>query len=518
MLFAACVVVCKKKQQHFLDLPLKTGAEQSQKHSASEYRPNFKPTLGLATAVSIVVGGVIGSGIFKKPAAMAQELDSPELLLAVWLVAGILTLFGALTNAEIAGMISETGGQYVFFREMYGKFFSYLYGWSMFAVVQTASIASITYVFAEAADTFLHLPHLSASAEKFSIHLPFIGDIFPLKDIGIKLLTSGAILLLSAVNYIGAVFGGAVQMLFTSLKVAALAAIIALAFFSGTGSAANYISAGTSSVMPQGWALAGAVVAALSGAFWAFDGWNNITYIAGETREPQRNIPRSLFAGMAIIIVVYMLINLAYLYILPVNVMAQSGLVAVDVIAAILGKISPQYAALATGIIAFCIMISTFGTSNGTILATARIYFAMSLDGLFFKSTGKLHNKFRTPANALAIQAVWSCVLTFSGTFDTLTDTLIFVSWLFYMLGALGVFILRKKMPDVPRPYRVWGYPAVPAIFVIFAAAFVIMTLYNDTANYLSGNAPIINSAFGLALVGLGVPFYAYFTRKHRSE
>lgn len=497
---------------------MKTEAEQPQRQKAGEYRPNLKPTLGLATAVSIVVGGVIGSGIFKKPAAMAQELGSPELLLGVWLVAGIITLFGALTNAEIASMISETGGQYVFFREMYGKFFSYLYGWSMFAVVQTASIASITYVFAEAADTFLHLPHLSASAESFTVHLPFIGDIFPFKDIGIKLLTSGAILLLSAVNYIGAAFGGAVQMFFTSLKVAALAAIVALAFFSGAGSAANYFSANTPSVVPQGWALAGAIVAALSGAFWAFDGWNNITYIAGETREPQRNIPRSLFAGMAIILAVYMLINLAYLYILPINEMANSSLVAVDAVKAILGGISPKYAALATGIIAFCIMISTFGTSNGTILVSARVYFAMSRDGLFFRSQGKLHEKFRTPANALAAQAVWSCVLTFSGTFDTLTDTLIFVSWMFYMLGAFGVFILRKKIPDAPRPYRVWGYPAVPAIFVIFASTFVIMTLYNDTVNYLSGKAPIINSVFGLALVALGVPFYVFFTRKNSTE
>lgn len=447
---------------------------------------------------------------------MAEQLGSPEMLLGVWILAGVLTLFGALTNAEIAGMISATGGQYVFFQEMYGKFFSYLYGWSMFAVVQTASIASITYVFSEAADSFLHLPHLSSSAEAFSIHLPFIGAIQPLQNIGIKLVTVGAILLLSAVNYIGVAFGGAVQTLFTALKVAALAGIVALAFFSGGGSAANYVT--SVATAPQGWALAGAVVAALSGAFWAFDGWNNITYIAGEVRDPQRNIPRSLMVGMAIIIAVYLLVNLAYLYILPVETMAKSGLVAVDVVAAVLGGINPGYAALATGIIAFCIMISTFGTSNGTILASARLYFAMSRDRLFFRSHGELHRKFRTPGNALIAQAIWSCILVFSGTFDTLTDMLVFVSWLFYTMGAVGVFILRKKMPDVPRPYRVWGYPMIPAIFVIFAAAFVIFTVYSDIDNYLSGKSAIINSVFGLVLVAFGIPFYMYFTRKSVAE
>lgn len=484
--------------------------------STSDRHAGFVPTLGLITTISIVVGGVIGSGIFKKPAVMAEQLGSPEMLLGVWILAGILTLFGALTNAEIAGMISATGGQYVFFKEMYGKFFSYIYGWSMFAVVQTASIASITYVFSEAADSFIHLPHLSPSAEAFSIHLPFIGAIQPLQNIGVKLVTVAAILLLSAVNYIGVAFGGAVQTLFTALKVAALVGIVALAFFSGGGSAANYVTDMASA--PQGWALAGAVVAALSGAFWAFDGWNNITYIAGEVRDPQRNIPRSLMVGMAIIIAVYLLVNLAYLYILPVETMAKSGLVAVDVVAVVLGGMNPGYAALAAGIIAFCIMISTFGTSNGTILASARLYFAMSRDRLFFRSHGELHRKFRTPGNALIVQAVWSCILVFSGTFDTLTDMLIFVSWLFYTMGAAGVFILRKKMPDVPRPYRVWGYPVIPAIFVIFAAAFVVLTVYSDIDNYLTGKSAIINSVFGLVLVALGIPFYMYFTRESAAE
>ncbi len=471
----------------------------------------FSPTLGLTTTISIVVGGIIGSGIFKKPATMAHDLGSPELLLGVWVLAGLLTLFGALTNAEIAGMITATGGQYVFFREMYGKFFSFLYGWSMFAVVQTASIASITYIFSESADKIVALPHLSSAAEAIKFHLPFIGDISPLKDFGIKILTVSAILILSAANYIGVIFGGAIQTIFTVLKIIALIVIIGLAFQFDGGSLSNYTAETT--IVPHGFALGAAIVSALSGAFWAFDGWNNITYIAGEVRNPQRNIPRSLFLGMAITIVVYLTVNLAYLYVLPANKMASSSLVAVDVVATALGGTTAENMTIAITVIALCIMISTFGTSNGTILVSSRVYFAMARDRLFFRSQGRLHPKFRTPGNALALQAVWSCVLVFSGTFDTLTDMLIFVSWLFYLMGAAGVFVLRKKMPDVPRPYRVWGYPFVPAIFVIFASAFVITTLYTDIMQYLSGASPIINSVFGLALVILGTPFYFYFTK-----
>ena len=483
---------------------------------------DFTPTLGYITTVSIVVGGVIGSGIFKKPASMALQLGSPELMLFVWILAGVLTLFGALTNAEVAGMISETGGQYAFFREMYGNFTAYLYGWSMFSVVQTASIASITYIFSDSVNALYPLPHLSAHAETFSFTIPFIGAIFPLKDIGVKLVTVAAILLLTGINYRGVALGGRVQVLFTALKVAALFLVVILAFVMGTGSINNFstdmILPNGASAVPEGWALVSAIVMALSGAFWAYDGWNNITYIAGEVKDPSRTIPKSLFTGMMIIIAVYVLINLAYLLIMPVQEMSQSSLVAVDVMKKLFDSISPGMASLASGFIAAAIMISTFGTSNGTILVSSRVYYAMAKEKLFFSSLGKIHEDYKTPGNALLIQGIWSSILVFSGTFDTLTDMLIFVSWVFYAMGAAGIFILRKSRPEAPRPYKVWGYPYVPAIFVIFATGFVLYTLYNDISMYIAGTTPIINSVFGIFLVALGIPFYLYFRKAQHTQ
>jgi APA family basic amino acid/polyamine antiporter len=323
--------------------------------------------------------------------------------------------------------------------------------------------------------------------------------------------------LLTAINYRGVALGGKVQLVFTTLKVAALGFIVLCAFAIGNGSFANFsidsINTNGSSAIPQGWDLLSAIVMALSGAFWAYDGWNNITYIAGEVKNPSKNIPKALFIGMMIIITVYVLINVAYLYIMPVQSMASSQLVAVDITKLIITSLNPSLAYLATGFVAIAIMISTFGTSNGTILVSSRVYYAMSKQGLFFPSLGKIHPTFKTPANALIIQGIWSSILVFSGTFDTLTDMLIFVSWIFYALGAFGIFILRKKMPDAPRPYKVWGYPFIPAIFTLFAFVFVVYTVYNDIDMYNKGINPVINSVFGLFLVAIGIPFYVYFQR-----
>ncbi len=483
--------------------------------STPAQKVGFIPTLGLFTTVSIVVGAVIGSGIFKKSAPMAMQLGSPELLIGVWALAGILTLFGALTNAEVAGMISATGGQYIFFREMYGKFTAYLYGWAMFSVVQSGSIASISYIFSASADTFIPLPHLSPAIEAMKLHIPFIGDIFPFADIGVKALTVAVILILSLINYRGVALGGAVQVVFTVLKVVALAIIVVLAFTAGGGSAVNLVQDAATGT-PTGIGMLGAIMAALTGAFWAYDGWNSITYIAGEVKNPQHTIPRSLFLGMLVIISVYIVVNLAYIYVMPIDVMAKSGFLAVDVAKIIFTNINPALAAIGAGFIAAAIMISTFGTSNSTILASARLYYAMSREKMFFKSLGEIHPRYRTPGTALLIQAVWSSVLVFSGTFDTLTDMLIFVSWVFYAMGAAGVFILRKKMPDAPRPYKVWGYPYIPLLFVTFASAFVIITLYTDIQAYVNNQTAIINSVFGILLVALGIPFYIYFERKKK--
>ena len=464
------------------------------------------PRLGYYTSLSIVVGAVIGSGIFKKPALMAQQLGSAEWLIAVWVITGIVTLFGALTNAEVAGMISATGGQYVFFQKMYGRLTAYLYGWAIFAVIQTGSIAAIAYIFAQYLGYFIPMPHLSQAWEHWAIHIPLIGDIFPFNDIGTKLMTIGCITLLTYINYLGVLFGGAVQSIFTTLKVLAIGFLVLLSFTSGGGAVSHFSeSMPTQTISNIG--LLGAIVAAMSGAFWAYDGWNNITYIAGEIREPQKNIPRALFAGTVIVIITYVLVNLAYIFVLPIQEMAQSNLVAADVANHALGSWGGAFVAIA-------VIISTFGTTNGTLLASARVYYAMAKDKLFFKKLGDIHPRYLTPAPSLWVQCAWASLLVLTGTFDTLTDMLIFVSWIFYALGAYGVFVLRKKMPDAPRPYKVWGYPYIPAIFVAFASVYVVWTLVDDIRNFASGATTIINSVAGLALVALGIPLYFWWNRK----
>src|SRR5437867_3318065 len=272
-------------------------------------RPNpegLVPSLGLFTTTMIVMGGVIGSGIFRKPGVMASEVGSPELLLFVWLLAGIITLFGALTNAEIAALIPETGGQYVYFERIYGPFVAYLYGWAAFVVIQTASITAVAYVFAEYATEFLKLPEFSGSLASLTFHLPFIGDIMPLREIGIKALAALLITALTVINCIGVRLGGAVQNAFTVAKVAAMLLLVLGAFLLPTGGKAANLLANHPSFHREGLALWAAVAAALQGAFWAYDGWNKITYIAGEVKNPQRNIPRSLFLGMAFVTVLYL--------------------------------------------------------------------------------------------------------------------------------------------------------------------------------------------------------------------
>ncbi|MGA2297921.1 MAG: amino acid permease [FCB group bacterium] len=467
--------------------------------------------IGLFMTIAIVIGAMIGSGIFKKPALMASQLGSPELLLCIWVVAGIITLFGALTNAEVAGIISETGGQYIYFQKMYGNFTAYLYGWAMLAVIQNGSIASISYIFAEYSQYFFLLPKFSKGIEQSVVlHIPFIGNIFFLENIGVKLLTICVILFLSGVNYLGVIFGGRVANVFTSMKVLAILTLVVLGFAIGNGSFDNFWK--DSPVMNHtGVGIFAGIIAALSGAFWAYDGWNNITYVAGEVKNPRRNIPLGLIIGTSIVIVVYVLINLAYLYILPVDKMSGSQLVASDVAKMVLGP-------LGGGFVAAAVMISTFGTSNSTIMVSARVYYAMSGEKVFYPKIGNIHPKYATPGNALILQAVWSSVLVLSGTFDILTDMLIFVSWIFYGMGAYGVFVLRKKMPDVPRPYRAFGYPVVPIIFIVFASVFVVFTLYNDIINYLEGKSQIINSVFGIFLVGMGIPFYIYFLKKNKEK
>ena len=477
---------------------------------ASRGHAGLLPSLGLFTTVMLVVGGVIGSGIFRKPGVMAEQLGSPSLLLGVWVLAGVITLFGALTNAEISSLIPETGGQYVFYERMYGSFFAFMFGWAGFAVIQTGAVAALAYVFAEYFTKLVPLPELPAALAGFSIHLPFIGDIAPLKEFGIKVLAAGVIIVLTTVNYLGLRFGAMVQIIFTVAKLVGMAALVLAAIFVPAGGSLGNLSTSSPVIHKEGLALVAAIAAALQGAFWAFDGWNKITYIAGEVKEPQRIIPRATVLGMFIVTAIYLLMNLAYAYVLPVDQMAQSRLVAADV--------AERFFQGGGAWIAVVVMASTFSANNATILASARVYFAMGRRNVFPAVLGRAHPRFHTPAASLAAQAVWSIALLFSGTFDTLTDTLIFVSWIFYAAGAFGIFVLRRKEPDAPRFYRVPGYPVVPAIFVLFATAFLVMSVYNDLNAYqaavAAGRPGLINCALGTVLVLIGTPIYFFYRRR----
>ena len=473
--------------------------------------PTLTRKLNLWTAVSIVAGSVIGASIFMKPAIMAGQLGSPLLLTFVWIFAGVISMMGAAINAEIGAMLPVTGGQYMFFQKMYGDFFAYLYGWACFAVINTASIASIAYVFAQYAEYFFELPRFSSAIEhSFVITIPFMGRLYPLENAGVKALTIAIVILLTWINTRSIKAGGGLQLVFSIIKVAALLVMIGIIFSSGKGSAHHFIQGSVQNPI-KGWGMLAGIVAALSGAFAAYDGWNNIGFVAGEISNPKKNIPKALLIGLGICIILYVLTSQAYLYILPVDTMARSQLVATDALSRILGNTG-------IGMIALLVMISAFGATNGNILACARVTFAMARQGVFFKVIGKVHPKYKLPSNALWLHGIWICLFVLTGSFDMLTDLFVFITWIFYGFAAAGIFILRKKMPNAERPYKAWGYPIAPAIFVIFSAFYFVLTLYTDIDNYLTGKTQFISSVFGLVLTATGIPFYFYFKRIHREQ
>jgi APA family basic amino acid/polyamine antiporter len=477
--------------------------------------------LGLLAAVACGVGSIIGSGIFKKPALMASQLGSPQWLIVVWVVAGILTLFGALSIAEVSGMFQEPGGQYIYFNKGFNKFVGYLYGWAVFIVIQTGSIAAISYVFSDSLGYFVKFPNLPAAWEQFSVPIPFIGNMTPFRSIGLKLCTIALIVFLTGMNYLGVKLGSAIQIVFSTLKVAVIVGIVVLAFALGHGSFEHFVqsvplSAASAPGSPSVFLM---FIMAIAGAFWAYDAWINVTYMSGEIKNVQKNLPRAMAIAVTVVIIVYVLVNLAYIYIIPVPEMAQkyvqaeasggSYLVATDVASSFLGR-------WGGALIAVAIMISTFGAANGITMMSARVYFAMAREKLFFRRLGNVHPRHRTPGASLILQGIWASVLVLSGTFDQLTDMLIFVSWIFYALGALSVFTLRKRMPEFPRPYKVWGYPYTPIIFIFFASVYVVFTLYSDIMNYTSGKIPLINSLMGLAWVAIGIPGFIYWSLKQK--
>ena len=463
--------------------------------------------LGLWACVSIVIGTIIGSSIFMKPATMAGQLGSPLLLLLVWIVAGIVSLFGGMINAEIGCMIPESGGQYAYFRRMYGDFFAYLFGWACFIVINTASISGIAFVFADYLQYFIKLPRFSPSVEhSIPFVIPFIGKFYLLENIGVKAVAMLIILILTWINITSLKAAGAVQVFFSVLKVGALIFLIIAIFFSGKGHLIN-LTQDSPAFDYSLWKVIPAFVAATTGALAAYDGWNNLGFISGEIKNPQKNIPRGLIMGLITCIIIYALTNEAYLYMLPVDTMKSSALVASDALYKAIGVAGG-------GFVALMVMISTAGATNGNILPCSRIMYAMSKEQHFFASAGRVSPTYHTPVNSLLLQCLWAVLLVFIGSFDMLMDMFVFVSWVFYGFAAYGIFILRKKMRDEHRPYKLKGYPYLPIIFIFFATLYVGITLYNDISAYIAGKSPIINSVFGLILTAIGIPLYWYFKRK----
>ena len=452
--------------------------------------------LTLTNAIMVVIGSVIGSGIFLTPQNVAANVDIPGLMIGVWILTGLLTLAGALTNAEVAGLIPEAGGQYVFFRVTFGQLTAFLYGWTTFIVYQTGSIAAIAVAFAKYFGYFVDLPNFGPELESWK--MPLIGEFYPLKDIGITMVAILAVITVTTIKYFGVQFGGMIQNIFTVLKVLAIGSIIVLAFGSGKGSTDNFFPLwGT----PSSGALLAAFGVAMIATLWSYDGWNSLTYLAGEVIEPQKNIPRALIIGTLAVIVIYVTTNLAYLYILPIGQIAQSKLVAADVMNAI-------FYGWGGAIISAMVMISTFGTVNATSMTTARVFYAMAKDKMFFKSMGQVHPKFRTPSKSLVVQGTWASILCLTGTYDQIFTYVIFAGWIFYALGAAAVFILRSKQPNAERSYKVPWYPVIPVVFIIVATWFVYNTIAEQTAD----------SMVGLLLLVAGIPFYLYWQNQMKKS
>lgn len=466
---------------------------------------SLQKKIGFWSATSIIIGSIIGSGVFMKPATMASQLGSPVWLTLVWIIAGVFSLFGAMIYAELGAMLPETGGIYAYFRRMFGDFFAFLYGWAAFSVINTAAVAAIAFVCAQYADYFLHLPKFDAITEtKYVWHIPFIGDLYPLKDAGVKALTLAIVTSLTVLNYRSVKGGSRFQVITTFLKVAVIAALIIGIFVSGQGSFQNFYE---SENPKEGMDLLRGIVIAMTGAFLAYDGWINIVSIAGEIKQPQKNIPRSLIVGVFACIIIYVLVNQAYLYVLPVEGLATSNLVASDAISVALGNTSGA-------IVAAMIVICTLGAVNGNMMATCRITYAMGQDRVFLPWAGKTHKKYQTPGNALWLHTIWTYLFIISGSFDMLADMFVFITWIAYLFGAIGVFMLRKRMPSQPRPYKTWGHPLVTIAFIGFSAFYLISTIWSDVTNYLNHRQPVINSVLGLLITAMGIPLYYYFKKK----
>lgn len=456
-------------------------------------------SLTLTTAITLVISSVIGSGVYKKIAPMSAELQSPSLVLWCWLAAGIISLCGALSNAEIAGMLADSGGEYVYFRRIYGKFTAFLWGWTTFAVIKTAAISSLAYVFAQSVNSLMPLPQLSEGVAK----MEFLG-LAPFDNLGVKALAIGLVLFLTWVNTRGLKGAAFLSGSITQLVIIGLTIIVLASWIFGSGKWTHIATPATTQTLHSTGAYVSAFFSACLAAFWAYEGWNTVGFIGGEIQNPNKNLPLALLGGMTAIMITYLLVNFTYMYILPIDDFITIYKTKNDIAAvAVMRTVGGNWGAMLLSVL---ICITTLGCTNSTVLMPPRIYYAMAKDGLFFKSAADIDPDSHTPNNALWMQGVWACVLIMSGSFDQLTDMLIFAAFFFYGATALGVFILRVREPNAVRPYKVIGYPVVPALFVLFCFGLVVNTILTKPHE----------AAFGILLMLTGIPFYFYWTKNDK--
>ncbi|MCX6223312.1 MAG: amino acid permease [Bacteroidia bacterium] len=452
-------------------------------------------TFGVGYVVIFVIANIIGSGVYKKIAPMATELHSVEWILAAWLVGGIITLFGALSNAEVAGLLADTGGDFVYFKKIYNRFFAFLYGWSLFTVIQTATIASLAYVFTQSLNSIIPIPEVLPGLQNFTI-----GGVFsPFHDFGIKLTAILLITLLTLLNIKSLRSGAGTSKVILLLVAAGLLTIVVFGLTSHGDWQSVAMAAGT---LTSGTVTLSAFFTAMLAAFWAYQGWSSVGFIGGEVKDANKNIPRGIVIGVFVVIGVYLLVNFTYLKLLSVPQLEQinaagNQIAAIEAVRVFWGKAGVLF-------ISTLILVTTLGCTNASILTGARPTYAMAREGLFFSGIGKL-NKANVPANSLLMQGIWSSVLVLSGSFDQLTDMLIFAVFIFYGATSLGVILLRRRMPDAHRPYKVWGYPVVPVIFILFCIGLVFNTIITKPRE----------AAIGLTLILAGIPAYLFLRKKY---
>jgi APA family basic amino acid/polyamine antiporter len=449
--------------------------------------------LSLRDAIALVLT-VIGTGVFLKTAPMAQLVGSPSKVLLAWLAAGLLSLAGALTYAELGAMMPEAGGEYVFLREAYGDLPAFLFGWSSVMLIASGGLAAVSTALASFLASFVPL---NAVFVTHDFHV--LGQVVPWR-LGIQQVVAVAVILLfSWVNARGIQLGSRVQWASTVAKLGGIAIIVAGAFLlSRTGSWEHLKTPVTATIAPAG---IGAFGAAMLAALWAYQGWSNVPMVAGEIEKPERNIPRALIFGMVIVILVYLVTNLAFFYALPFSEILTANSTAYRDALPVAAKAAQTFWHYGAQIVSLAFMISAIGALNGITLMNARVPFAMARDGLFFGGLAKVGETTNVPSNAIWFQGIWACVIALSGTFDQITTSVIFAVWVFTALVGTSLFVLRRKLPAAPRRYRTPGYPVVPALFILVALWLVINTL----------TASPVESAAGLFLIALGLPFFFYF-------